>query len=73
MSGYSAAEGTRVEERYGHVSVPLVIVSALLCGLGLLGMFFWLYTFNFLYFSSVILLGIGAYLLFTRATGPERA
>lgn len=73
MSEYSAVEGKAVEERSDRTSVPLLIVAALLCGFGLLGIFYWLYTFNFLYFSAIALLAGGAYLLFTRASGPDHA
>ncbi len=73
MSEYPAREGATLDSQSGHVSVPLVIVAALLCGLGLLGIFYWLYTFNFLYFPSILILASGAYLLFTRASGPDHA
>ncbi len=73
MSEYPAREGATLDSQSGHVSVPLVIVAALLCGLGLLGIFYWLYTFNFLYFPSILVLAGGAYLLFTRASGPDHA
>jgi len=60
-------------ESHGAVSVPMVVGSAVLAGVGLLGMFYWLLTFRWLYFTSLAALVLGAYLLFTRATGPDRA
>jgi fatty acid desaturase len=73
MSGYPVAEGSHEEERSGHVSVPLVIAAALLCGVGLVGVSFWLVTQNWLYFAGLLPLIGGAYLLFTGVTGPDRA
>jgi hypothetical protein len=77
MTGYSAATGVSPSdahaERNDHISVPLTIGTALLCGVGLLGMAYWLLTFNWLYFASLIPLIGGAYLLFTRVTGPDHA
>ncbi|HXY46886.1 MAG TPA: hypothetical protein VEK13_03175 [Thermoplasmata archaeon] len=67
------AEGTRVERTSDRVSVPLVLAASILCGLGLLGTAYWLVTFNWELFPSVLVVALGAYLLFTRATGPERA
>lgn len=73
MSGYPVAEGSHTEERAERVSVPIVIAVALLCGIGVLGVTFWLYTLNWLYFVSLVPLIGGTYLLFTRLTGPDRA
>lgn len=73
MSGYPAAEGSHSPESAQSVSVPIVVAVALLCGVGILGVAYWLYTYNWLYFASIIPLIGGAYLLFTRLTGPERA
>jgi hypothetical protein len=73
MSGYPVAEGSHAEESAERVSVPLVIAAALLCGVGLIGVSYWLVTQNWLLFASLIPLIGGAYLLFTRVTGPDRA
>jgi len=57
-----------------HRTPVLTIVgSSVLSGIGLLGMAYWLVTLRWLYFASVVPLVVGAYLLFTRATGPDRA
>jgi hypothetical protein len=53
--------------------VLTVIGAAILCGLGLLGIFYWLLTFDWIYFPSTGVLMIGAYLLFTRVTGTDHA
>lgn len=57
----------------GTVSIGLVVLTALLIGAGLLGTAYWLITFRWLYFLSLVPLSVGAYLLFTRATGSEHA
>jgi hypothetical protein len=40
---------------------------------GLFGMALFLVTFDWVVFASVIPLAVGAYMLFTRGTGPDRA
>jgi hypothetical protein len=50
-----------------------IVGSSVLAGVGLFGMFYWLLTFRWLYFASVVPLILGAYLLFTRATGVDHA
>ncbi len=57
----------------GALFVLTVIGSAVLAGVGIMGMFYWLLTFRWLFFLSVIPLIGGAYLFFTRATGPDHA
>lgn len=73
MSDYAGAEGVRSSESRDRISVPFTIAAALLCGVGLIGVTYWLLTQNWLYFASLLPLIGGAYLLFTRATGPDRA
>jgi hypothetical protein len=64
------AHGSAESDRF---LVLTVIGAAVLCGLGLFGTFYWLLTFNWLFFPSVGVLMIGAYLLFTRVTGTDHA
>ena len=73
MSEYRS--GGRQEEApaANTVSVPFLVLSSILVGVGLAGMAYWLVTFDWLYFASVIALALGAYMLFTRGTGPDRA
>ena len=73
MPSYPVAEGSHVQESAERVSVPLVIAVSLLCGVGLIGVSYWLVTQNWLFFAALIPLIGGAYLLFTRVTGPDRA
>ncbi len=73
MSEYPSGGRHEPASAAGSVSVPYLILSAVLAGVGLFGMAYWLVTFNWLYFASVIPLVLGAYMLFTRGTGPDRA
>jgi len=57
----------------GALLVLTIVGSAILAGAGLLGTFYWLITFRWLYFLSLGPLIVGAYLLFTRATGVDHA
>jgi hypothetical protein len=73
MTGPSASPHAPADHSEGAVSVLLVIGAAVLIGLGLTGMAFWLITFHWLFLASVVPLAGGGLLLFTRATGPDRA
>ncbi len=73
MSETATTEGAPAAHRVGRVSIPLTIGAALVSGIGLFGTFYWLYTFNWLYFPSVLAVALGCYLLFTRITGPDHA
>jgi hypothetical protein len=73
MSEYSTAESPSARSAEGTLSVPYLVLASLLCGVGLFGMSFWLVTQNWLDFASLIPLVIGAYMLFTRGTGPDHA
>jgi len=57
----------------GALLVLTIVGSAVLAGAGMLGTFYWLITFRWLYFLSLAPLIVGAYLLFTRATGVDHA
>jgi Na+/proline symporter len=73
MSEYPS-EGDSVHvSAEGSLSIPFLVLAAVLVGVGLAGMAYWLVTFQWLYFASVIPTALGGYMLFTRGTGPDRA
>jgi hypothetical protein len=73
MSAPAVSTAAHPHPGAGAWSVATIVGSAVLAGVGLLGVTYWLITFRWLYFASLVPLGVGAYLLFTRATGPEHA
>jgi hypothetical protein len=73
MSEYASGETSAHPTSSHGVSVPFLVLSAVLIGVGMFGMAYWLVTFNWLYFGSLVPLVLGAYMLFTRGTGPDRA
>lgn len=72
MTAYESGAGAH-SSTAGTLPIPFLVLSALLCGVGLLGLAYWLVTFDWLYFASLIPLIFGALMLFTRGTGPDRA
>jgi len=68
----------RSEGTAGHapaansLSVPFLVLAAVLCGVGLFGMALWLVTFNWLLFASVLPLIGGAIMLFSRGSGSDQ-
>lgn len=73
MSGYHSEGRPAHTAAENALSVPFLVLSAVLIGVGLFGMAYWLVTFGWIYFASVIPLILGAYMLFTRGTGSDRA
>ena len=73
MSEYPPGDRHESAVPTASVSVPYLLLAAVLTGVGLFGMAYWLVTFDWLYFAAVIPLALGAYMLFTRGTGPDRA
>ena len=69
----SLETGGRSTAASAKVSVPFVVFAAVLCGVGLFGMAYWFVTGSWLWFAALVPLIVGAYLLFTRGTGPDRA
>lgn len=73
MSEYRTSAPAHSDGSAGRISVPVLLGAALLIGLGLLAIASWLIWFNWLDFLGILPLILGAYLLFTRGTGPDRA
>ena len=73
MSEYPSGDHHGSSAAVTPLSVPYLVLSAALCGVGLFGMALWLVTFKWAFFAAVIPLILGAYMLFTRGTGPDRA
>jgi hypothetical protein len=73
MAEYRTAEGHSATAAARSISVPYIVLAAVLCGVGLFGMAFWLVTFNWLDFASLIPLVLGAVMLFGRGSGPDHA
>jgi uncharacterized protein (DUF983 family) len=73
MESAAATSGAHGAAPGGAVLVLAIVGSAVLCGIGMLGMAYWLITLRWLFFASVVPLVVGAYLLFTRTTGADHA
>jgi hypothetical protein len=73
MSEAEAAHARTTKEPSGSISIPLTVGAAVIAGAGILGTAYWLITFRWELFPSVGVVALGAYLLFTRATGADRA
>ena len=73
MSEYTSGGRSSHTPAASSLSVPFLVLAAVLIGIGLFGMAYWLVTFQWPYFSSVIAVALGGYMLFTRGTGPDRA
>jgi hypothetical protein len=73
MSEFPSGDPHESHSVAASLSVPYLVLSAVLCGVGLFGMALFLVTFSWAFFAALIPLVVGAYMLFTRGTGPDRA
>jgi hypothetical protein len=74
MSGYGVAHPPRAHSSVkSPISVPWVILSAALIGLGLWLDAYWLLTFNWLFFTGFPICVLGGLMLFSRRAGYDTA
>jgi hypothetical protein len=73
MSGEGTAHVTPPESPLGARAVVAIVGAAVLAGVGLASLAYWMITGSWLYFAGVVPLALGAVLLFSRLTGPDRA
>jgi hypothetical protein len=73
MEEGTTSVATHEDHELGALTVATIVGASVLSGVGIFGMMFWLITFRWLYFLSVVPLVVGCYLLFTRATGADHA
>ncbi len=55
------------------LSVPFLVVAALLIGAGIWLIFTWILSFEWIYFSGVFCLAAGGLMLFSPRTGLDRS
>lgn len=60
-------------ERDDPLSIPYVILSAVLIGAGIFLIFDWIATFNWPAFGGILLLALGALMLFSPRAGADRS
>ncbi|HTT15904.1 MAG TPA: hypothetical protein VMH49_00885 [Thermoplasmata archaeon] len=73
MDAHAVAPASHARAPGHRLTVLTIIGSAVLSGLGMIGTIYWLITFRWILFASLVPFVVGAYLLFTRATGPDHA
>jgi hypothetical protein len=71
--GESTVHGGAAPAHEGSVSVPFVVGAAVLVGVGLTGMAYWLITFHWELLASIVPLAVGGLLLFSKGSGPDQA
>jgi len=73
MSEVAGGESVEHHVERVPISVPFVILAAVLCGLGILSLSYWLITFTWVLLAGVLPLAVGAYMLFTPRAGWDHA
>jgi hypothetical protein len=57
----------------GEISIPWIVLSALLCGVGLFALAYWFLTENWLYFAGLVPVIVGALMFLSPRMGPDHA
>lgn len=73
MSDYVRADRSHETDAPSTISVMWVILSALVLGLGLFTVTYWLLTQNWLYFAGVLPTVVGGLMLFSPRAGWDHA
>ncbi len=73
MSDLAGSHATIDPSAARTISIPWVVLAALLCGLGLFTVAYWLLTGNWLYFAGLLALIAGALMLFHPRSGLDHA
>ncbi|HEV8050180.1 MAG TPA: hypothetical protein VGP88_06260 [Thermoplasmata archaeon] len=55
------------------ISVPFVLLASVLMGIGLMLIFTWLITFDWLFFPGVLVVAIGAFMMLSPRMGSDHA
>lgn len=70
MAGYAHSSSAPSKS---PVSIPWVVLAALLAGIGIFSMILWLYTFQWIYFGGILPILTGTLMLFDRRAGADSA
>jgi|HubBroStandDraft_1064217.scaffolds.fasta_scaffold28026_3 hypothetical protein len=73
MSEYGAASEVHTHHVSSPISVPWVVLASVLCGVGLTLVWEWLTTFQWIWFSGVVLVFIGAMMFLNDRAGLDHA
>jgi len=73
MSEFAGVDGAEHAIERVPISVPWVVLSAVLCGLGILSLSYWLITFTWILLGGVVPLAVGAYMFFSPRAGWDHA
>lgn len=73
MSGYGTPSEGHSHHAASPISIPWVVLAALLCGVGLLLVAVWLLTFSWIYFAGIVPVFVGALMFFNDRAGLDHA
>jgi hypothetical protein len=73
MSAHAGAEGPVAAAGTDTISIPWVLLSAALCGIGLFAVSYWLLTQSWLWFLGIIPVILGAMMFLSPRMGPDHA
>ena len=71
MAGFAGSLHASIHEK-SAISIPFVVLAALLMGFGIFAVTYWLITFNWLAFAGVLPVVVGALMMFDTRAGADR-
>jgi hypothetical protein len=73
MSEYADAAGTKEHHVRSPISIPWVVGAALLSGVGITLLWWWVTTFQWLFFSGVLFVLAGSMMFLNHRAGLDHA
>jgi hypothetical protein len=73
MSEHAGAEASPTAAGADTISIPWVLLSAVMCGVGLFAVSYWLLTQNWLWFLGILPVILGAIMFLSPRMGPDHA
>jgi hypothetical protein len=73
MSEYAGASAPHGQVERSPISVGWVILASVICGIGLIGVWWYVTTFDWLYFPSIVLVIGGAMMFLSDRAGLDHA
>lgn len=73
MSDYANPHAAEAHHAASPISIGWVVLASVICGIGVLLTWAWLYTFDWLFFPGIALTIIGTMMFFSERAGLDHA
>jgi hypothetical protein len=73
MAEYASSPAGEAHHAVSPISVPWVVLASLVCGVGIFLVWFWLETFNWIFFPGIVAVIVGAMMFMSDRAGLDHA